>query len=97
MLIIFFRLTGVYAFIYFFHSSVWKHFVWGPMNYANLEAEECVKAPWRNFLYINNLFALDEEDMDKYGASVSRSSNYINCFSIYHALIVYGTHLVLGQ
>ena len=48
------RLTGSYAFIIFFLSTVWKHCDSGPFHYGELEADACSKASWINLLYINN-------------------------------------------
>ena len=52
------RLTGSYAFIIFFLSTVWRHCDIGPFHYAELEAEQCAKTPWTNLFYVNN-FGLD--------------------------------------
>ena len=63
---IFFRLTGIYAFIVFFHVSVYRHVNFGPTHYPDIEVGICRKAPWRNLLYINNLFLNSKEEAANY-------------------------------
>ena len=48
------RLTGSYAFILFFLSTVWRHCDSGPFHYGAFEADGCKKTPWTNLLYVNN-------------------------------------------
>ena len=50
----FYRLTGFYAFVIFFLSTVWRHLKIGPNQFLEQVSEECSKSPWVNLLYINN-------------------------------------------
>jgi len=48
------RITGFYAFLIFFLSTVWRHLAIGPNQFLEQAADECGKTPWVNLLYINN-------------------------------------------
>ena len=51
---LFVRLTGFYAFLIFFLTTVWRHCGSGPNHAFFDEAELCAKNPWVNLLYLNN-------------------------------------------
>ena len=59
-----YRLTGTYAYLYFFLATVLRHCDTGPYHTGSIEAEQCSKNPWTNLLYINNfnLNIFDDED-----------------------------------
>ena len=70
------RLTGSYAFIIFFVSTVWRHCDRGPFHYGELEADQCSKTPWTNLLYVNNFDLKYIEDR----GSVSLSPYFISTY-----------------
>ena len=54
------RLTGFYAFLIFFLTTVWRHCGSGPNHRFVSEAEDCARNPWVNLLYINNFDGIVE-------------------------------------
>ena len=73
-----FRLTGSYAFIIFFVSTVWRHCDLGPFHYGDLEADQCSKTPWTNLLYVNNFDLKYIEDRGSVSYSPSCMFTYFN-------------------
>ena len=55
------RLTGFYAFLIFFLSTVWRHCGSGPNHSFETEAEDCARNFWVNLLYINNFNGIVED------------------------------------
>ena len=55
------RLTGFYAFLIFFLSTLWRHCASGPNHDFEPEAEDCARTPWLNLLYINNFYEIVED------------------------------------
>ena len=58
-----FRLTGTYAFVILFVSSVYRYMEFGPLNLQSLTtSQQCRENPWLNLVYLNNFkFGSDEE------------------------------------
>ena len=55
------RLTGFYAFLIFFLSTLWRHCGSGPNHSFETEAEDCARNFWVNLLYINNFNGIVED------------------------------------
>ena len=55
------RLTGFYAFMIFFLSTVWRHCGSGPNHIFEDDAEDCARSFWVNLLYSNNFNGIVED------------------------------------
>jgi len=51
----FFRITGIYAMVLGFYSTVFKFFNFGATNATQVNIDSCKKNWWRNLLYLTNL------------------------------------------
>ena len=85
-------MTGSYAFIIFFVSTVWRHCDLGPFHYGELEADQCSKTPWTNLLYVNNFdlkYIEDRGSVSQFSSSIcTLSFGTYSEFSIISTLLI---------